>query len=343
MTRNQKSVINKIPLYRPDLTKDDEHALLLQLAKKPFRDDGQLVRWEGAWGDLWERSAVAFADHLEPVKQLKKIMGWHSGDVVGADGLLDPVWQEALAGAWLHLGLRDVDGVTGQAVGGCEMPAEGGTLRAMMVQHAFGLPTPLPEGSVWVLEEVSSVVRPVAGCGGGAVQLVNLEGPRMVSTGTGCVLLSQDHRLIAELAKLRQNPPGGAVCALGLSQLASLEDRLARRQELAERYLGMRLEGLAAGPAKHGFQRGWEVFFLTMTHAISKTDLETFLRRAAIGCGSPVWFRPSGDHLPGMRQFLERSLAVPMYAALTDAECKRIINRVERWIGRMAIKYEQNQ
>ncbi|MEO5330843.1 MAG: hypothetical protein H7839_02375, partial [Magnetococcus sp. YQC-5] len=234
---NKTASADPIPLYRPDLTHRDEQAVLLQIERAPFRDDAQLLRWEAAWSDLWERPAVAFGDHQEPVRLLKTILGWRSGDVVEGDLLLDPVWREALESSWLHLGVRDVDGVTGQAVGECPIPPDSGILQAVLMQHPFGLPTPQPARDIWILEEISALLRPIKGCGDGAIQLLNLEGPRILPVGIGCVLLSRDQGLMDQLAQLRRYPPSGTACALGLSQLAGLMQRLQRRQELAERYL----------------------------------------------------------------------------------------------------------
>ncbi|MBF0628577.1 MAG: DegT/DnrJ/EryC1/StrS aminotransferase family protein [Magnetococcales bacterium] len=318
-----------IPLYRPDLAIIDEQILLAQLARAPFQDAGLLTRWENLWERLWNRYAVAFARHDEAVMQLKRLLGWSSGATVLTDPLLDPVWREALHAAWLHTALRDVEPRSGCASG----PPEASHPCTLMLHHPFGLPaTPIP--APVILEEISSVLQPLPGVGHGLIQLVNLEGPRILPVGSGCVLLSTDAALMTALARQRLRPPGAAACALGCALLENLPQRLQRRRELAERYLSLlRLDTMATPPHNPASGRSWESFFLTLKDPEVRTGLESFLVKANIGCGSPLWFPPP-EELPGVRRFLRHTLALPLYAALSDGECKRIINRLHRWVER---------
>lgn len=309
-----------IPLYRPDLDSADELALLAQLRQARFRDPLLVRCWEGQWERLWERRAVAFAGHGEAVRLLKALFGWSSGTVVSIDPLLDPAWQEALQDAWLTCPVRDLDEVSLSGVG------------VWIHQHPFGSPV-VPSFDGLVLEEISAVPLPLPLVGSGAVQLVNLTGPRILPVGVGCVLLSTDDRLIDRLLEARQEPPGAAACVLGMSLLAALPDRLQRRCELAERYGALRMRGMAVMPHNPATGRFWELFYLQFRDLSARQELEAFLTKAGIGCGALNWFAVP-DPPSGYRTFLSHALALPLYAALTDAECKRIINRVHRWVER---------
>ncbi|MBF0295774.1 MAG: DegT/DnrJ/EryC1/StrS aminotransferase family protein [Magnetococcales bacterium] len=326
---------NGIMLYRPDLTAGDEKTVLTSLADKPWRDEAALTRWEEGLAALWERPAVAFAEHAEAVGALKNILGWRSGDAVGVDPLLEPAWREALQEAWLHPAERDVDPKTGQGTGIWRMPPDATQPRAVIVLHPFGLPSTLPKGHAFVLEEISPVIRPMPGCGEGDAQLLDFSGPRILTIGTGCALLSRDAALIRELAKARRHPPGSTACTLGCALLSGLQERLERRREVAMRYLAMRLAPVASHPANPAGGRVWEQFFLHLENGDARQGLEGFLLKAGIGCGAPVWFQPPGEPPPGLRRFLAQTLALPLYAALSDAQCKRIINRVHRWMERL--------
>ncbi|MBF0439427.1 MAG: DegT/DnrJ/EryC1/StrS aminotransferase family protein, partial [Magnetococcales bacterium] len=189
------------------------------------------------------------------------------------------------------------------------------------------------DDQIIVLEEISSVVLPRPGCGAGEIQLLNLEGPRILPTGAGCVILSCDQALCTQLIQQRLRPPSGAACALGLSVLAGLPGRLQRRRELAERYLTLQTHELITLPENPPAGRAWEMFVLTLQDEATRRELEAFLLKAGIGCGSPLWFHPRSQTLE-MEGILNRSLAVPLYASLSDAECKRIINRIHRWSKR---------
>ncbi|MBF0261312.1 MAG: DegT/DnrJ/EryC1/StrS family aminotransferase [Magnetococcales bacterium] len=357
-----------IPLYRPDLTHADGQACLRQVTRAPFVDGLAARAWEAGWERLWERRAVAFARHDEALGALKGLFGWHSGDMVETDPLLDPAWSEALAANWLHAAWRDIDPMTGVAIGAPLTRPEGrGITRAMVVHHPFGLPAPCPDSDAGaqhgtetrrgdasrpdpapvILEEISSIPRPLPGIGHGLVQMVNLEGPRILPVGVGCLLLSTDASLIEALIKKRSRPPSGPASALGSALLAALPSRLERRAELAERYLGLRLRGLGILSARNADGRGWEIFQLLLGNENARADLQTFLRRAGIGCAAPLWFTPSlttgaatwgdattGGDLPGLRAMQTRALAIPLYAALSDPEQKKIINRIHRWAER---------
>ncbi|MEO5339385.1 MAG: hypothetical protein H7837_02535 [Magnetococcus sp. MYC-9] len=336
MSRSAQS----IPLLRTELTLADERAVRQQLARQPFQDDPLLGQWEATWEGAWQRAALAFADPAELMLTMKRLLGWQDGDWIGVDPLLDPAWVEALAANWLHTAWRDVEPHTGQGRGAfVTPPAVADRLRAGFCQHPFGLPAAKPmtgEPPCW-LEEISAVLSPLAGCGWGDIQLLHLTGNRMVAAGGSCLLLSRDETLVRQLRTLRHHPPSPMACALGLSQWGSLEERLLRRQQLAERYRMLRGDGCFQRPPEG--ERAWEMFVLSMSSVDGCLDLQDFLHASHIRASSPLWFQPNlGQPLPlclsGWSHFQQHALAVPLYASLVDSEHKRIINRVNRWVGR---------
>ncbi|MBF0461008.1 MAG: DegT/DnrJ/EryC1/StrS aminotransferase family protein [Magnetococcales bacterium] len=339
MAARRREAAHGIPLVRADLTRSDAQAVRQQLATAPFQDEAVLARWEAAWETLWHRAAVAFADPVGLILALKSVLGWRAGEQVGLDPLLDPAWREALATAWLYPAWRDVDPHSGQGRGAFVPDgAAGGPVRAGLCQHPFGLPgQPTGEGVPFWLEDISSVLSPRPGCGWGDVQVVYLSGNRLVAAGGSALLLTRDEAFGDALRRVRR-PPGPLACALGLSQLRSLASRLARRQELAERYRQLRGRGWFQWPVAREEGRVWEMFLLTMASEVELSALQQFLQVSQIHAASPIWFRPANPlagpgHFSGWQQFQARMLALPLYASLTDPEQKRIINRVQRWVG----------
>ena len=329
-----KTLPSSIPLVSADLTTADERAVRSQLIRSPFGDDALLTRWEAAWEDLWSRSAVAFAEPKALILALKSVLGWRSGDCIGADALLEPAWTEALDAAWLSRVWRDIDPSTGQGQG--RFRPWDGTLRAGFATHAYGLPSVCTEQAApfW-LEEISSIVRPMPNCGWGDVQLLHLSGNRMLTAGASCLLLSKDEALCRALKTLRPHPPSALACALGLSQMQSLNVRLERRRERAERYRELlHPQGLFCLPVYGAVERVWETFLLAMPSTETRLMLQQFLQKSHVFSASPLWFRQKRtEDLPGFNRFHRSVLALPLYASLEETQQKRIINRVNRWVA----------
>ncbi|MBF0369133.1 MAG: DegT/DnrJ/EryC1/StrS aminotransferase family protein [Magnetococcales bacterium] len=323
-----------IPLYRLELTRGDEARVLQQLAREPFVDRALVEAWEGAWSDLWWRPACAFADSVDLIATLKKIYGWRSGDVVVADPLVNPIWREGLAAAWLHTAPVDIDPLTGLATEQSPLyPPEGGTPQARIVQHTLGHPHRIFRWETTVLEDVSAILKPLPGCGGGDLQMLSLDPNRMVRAGEGVVALSEDKNLIQTLKKHRPRLPAAGAVALGLSQLSRIDRILEGREHLAKNYLALRDRGLFHKPSNPQRGRAWDGFFLVMRSPEARESLKAFLNKSNILADSPLWFKSQVlDQLPGLEGFLATSLALPLYLPLTPREQKRVINRVHRWV-----------
>ncbi len=320
-----------IPLVRADLTGADQRALAHHWQRNPFADDGSPDGLEADFSHLWQRPAVAFAEPVELVAALKSVLGWPSGRRLHGHPLLAPAWREAFAAAWLHLDFFDIDAISGR---GRRPPATDTSPPRLMV-HPFGLPDPAISRDGFVLEEVSSLVKPWPGSGDGSLQLLQLDGNRILQAGGCCLALSRDAALIRALKKCRRHSPGPAARILGRSQLAQLDRFLARRQRLADRYLALHHRQMVTWPSPPGTVRAWDGFFLHLADAPARMELAAFLNQSGIGAASPVWFTPPGDRTrPGLRRFMDTALALPLYAALGDHEQKRIINRLHRWLQR---------
>ncbi|MBF0283819.1 MAG: DegT/DnrJ/EryC1/StrS family aminotransferase [Magnetococcales bacterium] len=303
----------------------------------PFVDAPRLRRWEATWEGLWQRRAVVFATPGEGLAALRQVMGWPPGEDWWLSPLLAPGWREggaaaALAGRWL-----DVASESGLA----RLDESHPPARGWILPHPFGLPQPAPAPGAFRLEEISGVLRPFAGCGWGEVQAAWLDGNGLLAGG-GCPWLCGDDALAEALRGRRRRLPSALSCELGLAQMERLETLLAMRRERAEGYLALRDRGLYGKPP--GGERAWEGFHLQLPLGAWRDDLAAFLRKGGIGAGPPIGWaaadlpqeaHPAGEG-PGMTRLRQCGLRLPLYAALSRSDHKKIINRLHRWTERRA-------
>jgi perosamine synthetase len=161
--------------------------------------------------------------------------------------------------------------------------------------------------------------------------------------GATCLALSKDETIISALKTERKQLPAAALCRLGLSQLSRLDELLARRERLANRYLRLNNKTCFSLPANPGTGRRWESFIIQLSNREKRLELQHFLNKSGIGAAPPIWYHlttaqtETDKHAgkkPALNTLLEASLALPLYASLTDSEQKKIINRIHRWVER---------
>lgn len=138
-------------------------------------------------------------------------------------------------------------------------------------------------------------------------------------------------------------------CALGLSQLARLDDFIARRQEIVARYN----EALADIPwlstpvLRNPADRdriSWHLYTVQIDfRAIGKTRTQAMAELRAKGIGTQVlyipvhlqpWYRQSYGYGPGKcpvaENYYRRALSLPLYPAMTDADVDCVIDAVNQ-------------
>ncbi|MBF0123754.1 MAG: DegT/DnrJ/EryC1/StrS family aminotransferase [Magnetococcales bacterium] len=332
------SVVNFIPLTASDLTQADEAAVLAAIATSAWQDESLLQRWEEMWQHCWQRPAVVFASADQLMAALATALGWQAGDWLAADGLLEPPWRQACEALWLRLGWLDIDPTTG--ISPVVLPeVYDRKPRAWLRCHSFGQIAPLPPPSLChaTIEICSAIPTPIDGCGQADFQIIGCDGNQAITAGAACVLLGHDDALMQQIRCLRPAIANTLSCAMGLSRLRQWPLLARRRAELAQRYLeSLRPYGLFELPLPTTEQpRVWLRFVLSWHDAADRLALQQFLSRAGISTDLPLWYRvPQHSHLPGMQQFLQRALALPLFASLAEQQQKRIINRIHRWINR---------
>lgn len=186
---------------------------------------------------------------------------------------------------------------------------------------------------------------------------------KQITTGEGGVIVTNDDE-IAGLSKSMRNQGrddnGGWLhhqrlgynyrlsdinCALGIAQMERLEEILAKRDKVAQLY-NQKLRGLNGvvlpqdAPAG---KRSWFVYVIKLTERYSNKDRDGILRKLrelGIGCSdyfSPIHLQPFYVEMFGYKRgdfpvtefAAERTVALPFYNNLTEAQIDRVVSNLK--------------
>ncbi len=127
--------------------------------------------------------------------------------------------------------------------------------------------------------------------------------------------------------------------ALGWSQLKRIDDFIARRTNLANRYAGLLRDLPVTAPIQRGGVRSsWHLYVIRLQLdmiSVSRRDVFDALRGAGIGVNVhyiPVHLQPyymnlgfrAGD-FPAAEEFYEEALSLPLYPALSEYDQDRVV------------------
>ena len=163
-----------------------------------------------------------------------------------------------------------------------------------------------------------------------------------MTTGEGGAVTTDEADLDAAVRRLRHHgwatlgdmpAPGfnyrlpDLLCAIGIPQLARLEELLAARERVAGWYTE-RLEHLVLTPsAAEGDRHGWQAYVVQLDR---RDEALAALRDAGIEAQIGTWalhrlapYRAQGD-FPGADRAFERALALPFATTTTEEEVERV-------------------
>jgi dTDP-4-amino-4,6-dideoxygalactose transaminase len=232
--------------------------------------------------------------------------------------------------------------------------------RAVIAVHLFGRPLDWEELQNAVPPDVV-LIEDAAGalgarwrgmpCGGlGLMGCLSFHPRKVVTTGEGGAVTTADDDYAAAVRRLRHHgisADGGfdirrpstnyrlseLQCAIGITQLARLEQLLAARRRVADAYTEL-LSGIVETPAAdEGDEHGWQAYVVQVDR---RDDVLATLRaqwiEAQIGTYALHRLSAYRDHgpFPGADACYERSLALPLHGRLTSGDVEHVADALMR-------------
>lgn len=231
-------------------------------------------------------------------------------------------------------------------------------ITACIVPHMFGRPDPVAlalDLDVPIVEDCAMATG--ARQGGKRVGTSGVSGvfsfyaTKMITTGGEGGMVVTDDAVLAEAVRdllscdgkgddrVRHNyKMTDMAAAMGRSQLARLEDWIARRREIAAEY-DRRLSGLAVKIPERGVPDGHVFYRYVMRSAQAGDHLISEFERRGVAARRPVsqpihrllGLDPS--FFPGAEEALREALSLPVYPGLTEAEQGTVILSVLEILG----------
>jgi len=226
--------------------------------------------------------------------------------------------------------------------------------RAVIGVHLFGRPldwealqSAVPPDVVLIEDAAGALGARWRGmaCGGlGVMGCLSFHPRKVVTTGEGGAVTTSDDELDASVRRLRHHGIATRAgfeipvpstnyrlsdlqCAIGITQLARLEELVAARRRVAEAYTE-RLRGVVATPsADEGDEHGWQAYVVQLDR---RDDALAALRREGIEVqiGTYALHRLRAYRDQGPFQHADacfaRALALPLHSRLADDDVERV-------------------
>jgi dTDP-4-amino-4,6-dideoxygalactose transaminase len=236
--------------------------------------------------------------------------------------------------------------------------------RAVIAVHLFGRPLDWEELQSAVPPEVA-LIEDAAGalgarwrgmpCGGlGVMACLSFHPRKVVTTGEGGAVTTSDadladvvrtfrhHGIVAhgrfDIAQPSTNYRLSDLhCAIGITQLARLDELLTARRRVAEAY-SERLAGIVEVPsADEGDEHGWQAYVVQVDRrdevlaALREQGIEAQIGTYALHRLSA--YRDQGA-FPGADACFERALALPLHGRLGATEIDRICEALDKLVSK---------
>jgi perosamine synthetase len=222
--------------------------------------------------------------------------------------------------------------------------------RAIIAVDLFGRPARIEElpGGVDVLEDAAGALgakRRGRPCGSlGRLACLSFHPRKIVTTGEGGAVTTDDAGLADAIRRLRHHgiEPHGAfeiahpglnyrlsdiLCAVGIPQLARLDELLEARTRIAAGYAERLREIVETPAADEGDVHGWQAYVIQVDGA---ADVIAGLRERGIEAQVGTYalhrlaaYRDQGE-FPGASRVFERAVALPFHTRLTESDLDRV-------------------
>ena len=134
--------------------------------------------------------------------------------------------------------------------------------------------------------------------------------------------------------------------ALGSSQLARVDQFIARRREIAAEYIDFfdtLVDHVETIPERNNEYHSYHLFVVKLTNPKKRRDLFEFLTKKGIYCQIhyiPIYWHPyyrqngfEGEKLSNTERFYEQIISLPMYPALTDEELEFVTTSMKSFFA----------
>lgn len=354
-----------IKLASPELGPEETAAIARVLASGMLVQGREVEAFERALADRCARAhAVAVSSGTAALELALRALGVEGGEVIVPDLTWpSPAHAAVLAGATPVL--VDVDAREWNASAATIASAISASTRAVIAIDQFGVPARHDEiaraaGGAPVIEDAACAIGSTIGdrpCGSfGVISCLSLHPRKVITTGEGGVCLTDDAALASELRVLRnhgQRAPGDFVlaganlrltelqAAMGRAQLGKLDEIVARRRALADRYRASLPTGVEAQALPEGATRNEQTFGvrLPVEGAAERDRVIEALRAEGIEAGRlsyALHTLPSLERarragvLARAEQLVARGMALPLHGGMQESDVDRVIDALAR-------------
>jgi perosamine synthetase len=366
----------EIPFSRPTLRGDEGDAVAQVIASGWVSQGPRVREFEAAFAErVGAAEAVAVSNCTVALQLALHVAGIGSGDEVIVPSMsfiatANSVWQCGATPVF-----ADIDPRTFNLDPGAAERAITSRTKAIMPVHQLGLPADMDRfielaarrGLVLVEDAACAIgasyrSRPIGSLG--SLTCFSLHPRKVITTGEGGMITLQDADVASRLRQLRQHamdvsdlvrhgargvviesyPERGwnyrmtdMQAALGLCQLELLDEILAERRRLADRYT-QAIERLAflEPPYEPDYaQRTWQSYAVTLTAdaPMGRTELMRRLlldgvptRRGVMAIHREPAYADGAVDLPMTEAASDGSLMLPLFAGLSDEQQDRVID-----------------
>jgi perosamine synthetase len=309
------------------------------------------------------RNAVAVSSGTAALHLAVLALGIGEGDEVIVPAYTFPATANVVALSGARPVLVDVDPETMNLDPARAAAAVTNRTRALIGVHLFGRPLEWESveaavpGAVALIEDAAGALgarRRERPCGGlGVLGCLSFHPRKIVTTGEGGAVTTHDDDLADSVRRMRHHgieprgdfeisAPGlnyrlsDIQCAVGIPQLARLEELLAARERLAASYTE-RLAGLVETPsAAPGDRHGWQAYVVRLDR---RDDALAALREAGIEAQIGTYalhrlaaYRDQGA-FPGADECYERALALPFHSRLDGPDLDRVAGALDKIVS----------
>jgi dTDP-4-amino-4,6-dideoxygalactose transaminase len=302
--------------------------------------------------------AVAVSSGTAALHLAVLALGLESGDEVLVPAYTFPATANVCALLGLRPVLVDVDPVT-MNVDPSRIDV-GPRAKAIIAVHLFGRPAPLEElsGELALIEDAAGALgarRRGRACGGlGRAGCLSFHPRKIVTTGEGGAVTTDDAAFAEAVRSMRHHGWNGGdmpspglnyrlsdiLCAVGIPQVARLDELLATRTRIADGYTErLRVLPVTVPRADDGDIHGWQAYVVQID---DRDRVLAELRAQGIEAQIGTYalhllgaYRDQGD-FPGAKAAFERALALPFHTRLTESDLDRVAEALAAAVSRPA-------